>query len=150
MANQSSAKLRKELAYRATPFVFTSIFLLMILPFKELGIIQNMSVGILFASVILFIDGILLVIEGFRNMPDAGSSVAKTGAIFFFVIGAGLLLFGGAIFSGNYDPFVNQSNIEIAVVLSVLLGLTILIQLLAIFPLFFHKRNLAHLAKSGF
>ena len=148
--NQNSAKLYKELAYRATPFVLTSIILLMILPIDELGFIQNANLGILLVSTILFIDGILLIVEGFRNLPDAGSKVAKTGAMFFFAIGAGILLFGITVFTGNYDPFDNKSDIEIITILSVLLGITVFIQFVAIFPLFFHKKNLAHLTKSGF
>lgn len=150
MPNQNSAKLYKELAYRATPFVLTSIILLMIIPIDDLGFIQNANLGILLVSTILFIDGILLIVEGFRNLPDAGSKVAKTGAMFFFAIGAGILLFGITVFTGNYDPFDNKSDIEIITVLSVLLGITVFIQFVAIFPLFFHKKNLAHLAKSGF
>ena len=150
MPNQNSAKLYKELAYRATPFVLTSIILLMILPIDELGFIQNANLGILLVSTILFIDGILLIVEGFRNLPDVGSKIAKTGAMFFFAIGAGILLFGITIFTGTYDPFENKSDIEIITVLSVLLGVTVFIQFVAIFPLFFHKKNLAELVKSGF
>ena len=122
----------------------------MIIPIDDLGFIQNANLGILLVSTILFIDGILLIVEGFRNLPDAGSKVAKTGAMFFFAIGAGILLFGITVFTGNYDPFDNKSDIEIITVLSVLLGITVFIQFVAIFPLFFHKKNLAHLAKSGF
>ena len=142
--------LRKELIYRTIPFVLTTIILLMILPIDELEFIQSMNLGILLASTILLIDGILLIVEGFRNLPDVGSKIAKTGAMFFFAIGAGILLFGITIFTGTYDPFENKSDIEIITVLSVLLGVTVFIQFVAIFPLFFHKKNLAHLAKSGF
>ena len=149
MGNQSSNQLHKELVYRATPFILTSILLLMILPFKELSFIQNMNVGLIVISAILFIDGILLIIEGFRNLPDAGSKVAKTGAMFFFIVGAGVLLFGGSIFT-EYNPFENKTSIEIVTILSVILGITVLVQFTAIFPLFFHKRNLGHLVKSGF
>ena len=149
MTNQSSNQLHKELVYRATPFILTSILLIMILPIKELSSIQNMNVGLIVVSAILFIDGILLIIEGFRNLPDAGSKVAKTGAIFFFIVGAGVLLFGGSIFT-EYNPFENKTSIEIVTILSVILGITVLVQFTAIFPLFFHKRNLGHLVKSGF
>ena len=142
--------LRKELIYRIIPFVLTSIILLMILPIDELEFIQSMNLGILLASTILLIDGILLIVEGVRNLPDSGTKVAKTGAVFFFAIGAGILLFGITVFTGNYDPFDNKSDIEIITVLSVLLGITVFIQFVAIFPLFFHKKNLAHLTKSGF
>jgi len=70
--------------------------------------------------------------------------------MFFFGIGVAILIFGITIFTGNYDPFENKSDIEIITILSVLLGVTVFIQFVAIFPLFFHKRNLGHLAKSGF
>jgi hypothetical protein len=149
MPNQSSNQLHKELVYRATPFILTSILLIMILPIKELSSIQNMNVGLIVISAILFIDGVLLIIEGFRNLPDAGSKVAKTGAIFFFIVGAGVLIFGGSIFT-EYNPFENKTSIEIVTILSVILGITVLVQFTAIFPLFFHKRNLGHLVKSGF
>ena len=149
MTNQSSNQLHKELVYRATPFILTSILLIMILPIKELSSIQNMNVGLIVISAILFIDGVLLIIEGFRNLPDAGSKVAKTGAIFFFIVGAGVLIFGGSIFT-EYNPFENKTSIEIVTILSVILGITVLVQFTAIFPLFFHKRNLGHLVKSGF
>ena len=149
MGNQSSNQLHKELVYRATPFILTSILLIMILPIKELSSIQNMNVGLIVVSAILFIDGVLLIIEGFRNLPDAGSKVAKTGAIFFFIVGAGVLIFGGSIFT-EYNPFENKTSIEIVTILSVILGITVLVQFTAIFPLFFHKRNLGHLVKSGF
>ena len=149
MTNQSSNQLHKELVYRATPFILTSILLIMILPIKELSSIQNMNVGLIVVSAILFIDGVLLIIEGFRNLPDAGSKVAKTGAIFFFIVGAGVLIFGGSIFT-EYNPFENKTSIEIVTILSVILGITVLVQFTAIFPLFFHKRNLGHLVKSGF
>ena len=150
MPNQSSNQLHKELVYRATPFILTSILLIMILPIKELSSIQNMNVGLIVISAILFIDGVLLIIEGFRNLPDAGSKVAKTGAIFFFIVGAGVLLFGGSIFT-EYNPFENKTSIEIVTILSVILGITVLVQFTAIVPFaFFHKRNLAHLAKSWF
>ena len=149
MGNQSSNQLHKELVYRATPFILTSILLIMILPIKELSSIQNMNVGLIVISAILFIDGVLLIIEGFRNLPDAGSKVAKTGAIFFFIVGAGVLIFGGSIFT-EYNPFENKTSIEIVTILSVILGITVLVQFTAIFPLFFHKRNLGHLVKSGF
>ena len=143
--------LSKELIYRTIPFVLTTIILLMILPIDELGFIQNMNLGILLASTILFIDGILLIVEGFRNLPDSGTKVAKTGAMFFFVIGAGILVFGLTIFTGNYDPFENKNSLEIATILSILLGITALIQFVAFAPFaIFHKRNLAHLMKSGF
>ena len=121
--------LRKELIYRTIPFVLTTIILLMILPIDELEFIQSMNLGILL---------------------DVGSKIAKTGAMFFFAIGAGILLFGITIFTGTYDPFENKSDIEIITVLSVLLGVTVFIQFVAIFPLFFHKKNLAELVKSGF
>ena len=143
--------LRKELIYRIIPFVLTSIILLMILPIDELEFIQSMNLGILLASTILLIDGILLIVEGVRNLPDSGTKVAKTGAVFFFAIGAGILVFGIAIFSGEYDPFENKSDVEIITILSVLLGATVLIQFIAFAPFaIFHKRNLAHLMKSGF
>jgi len=151
MPNQTSAMLRKELIYRIIPFVLTSIILLMILPIDELEFIQSMNLGILLASTILLIDGILLIVEGVRNLPDSGTKVAKTGAVFFFAIGAGILVFGIAIFSGEYDPFENKSDVEIITILSVLLGVTVLIQFIAFVPFaIFHKRNLAHLMKSGF
>ena len=150
MGNQSSNQLHKELVYRATPFILTSILLIMILPIKELSSIQNMNVGLIVVSAILFIDGILLIIEGFRNLPDAGSKVAKTGAIFFFIVGAGVLLFGLTLITDTYNPFENKTSIEIVTILSVILGITVLVQFTAIFPLFFHKRNLGHLVKSGF
>ncbi len=143
--------LRKELIYRIIPFVLTSIILLMILPIDELGFIQNMNLGVLLVSTILLIDGILLIVEGVRNLPDVGSKGAKTGAIIFFVIGGGILIFGIGIITGEYDPFENKNDIEIITVLSVLLGVTVLIQFIAFAPFaIFHKRNLAHLIKSGF
>lgn len=135
--------------YRATPFILTSILLIMILPFKELSSIQNMNVGLIVVSTILFIDGILLIIEGFRNLPDAGSRIAKTGAMFFFIVGVGVLIFGISVFT-EYNPFENKTSIEIVTILSIILGITVLVQFTAIFPFIFQKRNLAHLLKSGF
>ena len=135
--------------YRATPFILTSILLIMILPFKELSSIQNMNVGQIVVSTILFIDGILLIIEGFRNLPDAGSRIAKTGAMFFFIVGVGVLIFGISVFT-EYNPFENKTSIEIVTILSIILGITVLVQFTAIFPFIFQKRNLAHLLKSGF
>lgn len=149
MGNQSSNQLHKELVYRATPFILTSILLIMILPFKELSSIQNMNVGLIVVSTILFIDGILLIIEGFRNLPDAGSRIAKTGAMFFFIVGVGVLIFGISVFT-EYNPFENKTSIEIVTILSIILGITVLVQFTAIFPFIFQKRNLAHLLKSGF
>jgi len=150
LVNQSSNRLHKELVYRATPFVLTSILLLMIIPIKEISFIQNMNVGLIVITAILFIDGILLIIEGFRNLPDAGSKIAKTGAMFFFIVGAGVLLFGLTLITDTYNPFENKTSFEIVTILSVILGITVLVQFTAIFPFLFQKKNLAHLLKSGF
>ena len=108
-----------------------------------------MNVGLIVVSTILFIDGILLIIEGFRNLPDAGSRIAKTGAMFFFIVGVGVLIFGISVFT-EYNPFENKTSIEIVTILSIILGITVLVQFTAIFPFIFQKRNLAHLLKSGF
>ena len=147
MPNQLDVLLKKDTFYRAVPLILTTIFFLMVAPIPQLQIFQALSPLLIFTGTVLLIDGIILIFEFFRNLPDAGNHIgAKTGAYMFLVMGVVVLAFGVGSITGFYDPFENvQSNAELTVLLAVVLGLTAVVQYTSVHPfLFTKKRSLAH------
>ena len=152
MPNQTNVLLKKDTFYRAVPLILTTIFFFMVAPIPQLEIFQALSPLLIFTGTILLIDGIVLIFEFFRNLPDAGNHLgAKSGAYMFLVMGMIVLAFGVGSITGFYDPFANvQSNYEITLLLTAVLGLTAMVQYVSVHPfLFTKKKSFAHMARSG-
>lgn len=122
----------------------------MVAPIPQLQVFQALSPLLIFTGTILFIDGIVLIFEFFRNLPDAGNHLgAKSGAYMFLTMGIIVLAFGVGSLTGFYDPFAHATgNIEITLLLAVILGLTAIVQYTSVHPfLFSKKKNLSHMIR---
>ena len=136
---------KKDFLYRSIPLVITALFFFMIAPIPQLAFMRNVEPVMLFAGTILFVDGIILIVEMFRNLPDAGNHMgAKTGAYLFGIMGAIVLIFAVAIITDQYNPFDNMGENAIILTLTAILGITAIVQYASIHPMLFHgKKNLA-------
>ncbi len=147
MVNQSKVLLNQDIMYRAIPLTVTIVLFLMIAPIPALSFMRNIDPVLMLAGLILFIDAVVLLVEFFRNLPDAGShNGAKTGAYMFLVMSIILFIFGGAtMFFDDYNPFANASGDITNLTLTAILGITALVMYTSVHPLLFTKSNtLAH------
>lgn len=149
MVNQLTVIASKDLLYRAVPLVFTLLFFLQIAPFKELYFMRNIEPVQLWSGTLLFIDGFVMIVEFFRNLPDAGNHLgAKSGAYIFLIMGIIAFGFGFASVTGLYDPLASMSEPVSNTTLTILLGLSSVILYASVHPSIFHqKRNLAKLIR---
>lgn len=151
MVNQQSILKKQGIFYRAVPLIITTIFFFMIAPIEQLSFFQALNPLLIFVGTILFIDGIVLFFEMFRNLPDASNHAgAKTGAYLFGIMGIILLVIGTGSITGFYDPFASMGSDAITLLLSAVLGITIIIQYISIHPILFQgKRNLSHAIRTA-
>ena len=149
MVNQISVIASKDLLYRSVPLVFTLLFFMQIAPFKELYFMRNVEPVLLWSGTLLLIDGFVMLVEFFRNLPDTGNHLgAKSGAYIFLVMGLIAFVFGIASLTGLYDPLADMSPSVANTTLTILLGLSTIILYASVHPSIFHqKRNLAHLLR---
>ena len=149
MPNQITILARKDLLFRAVPLLFTVIFFLQIAPIPQLQFMRNVDPIQIWSSTLLLVDGFVLVIEFFRNLPDVGNHLgAKSGAYIFLIMGIIAFLFGIFTLSGIYDPFANTSEAVTNTTLTIMLGLTSVIMYASVHPALFHqKKNLAKLIR---
>ncbi len=150
MVNQNNILLDKSILFRAVPLVFTVLFFVQIAPIPQLQFIHNAEPIVLWSSTLLFIVGLVFIVEFFRNLPDTGNhNGAKTGAYMFLVMGLIAFGFGFADIAGIYDPFSNNND-TLNLLLSLLLGLSSIILYISLHPSIFHrKRTLAQLVRSS-
>jgi len=151
MVNQQSVLKKQGIFYRAVPMIITVVFFFMVAPFEQLSLFQALNPLLVLTGLVLFIDGIVLFFEMFRNLPDANNHAgAKTGAYLFGIMGIILLALGIGSLTGYYDAFDDLNNYEITLLLTVVLGITIIIQYVSIHPiLFMGKRNASHAIRTG-
>ena len=155
MPNQLNIIKKKDIFYRAVPLILTTIFLLLSLGnlgIDELSMLSALNPLLVLVGTILFIDGIVLIFEFFRNLPDAGNHLgAKSGAYMFLGMGIIVIAFGIGSITGFYDPFTgSQNNYEITLLLVAVLGLTAIVQYISVHPfLFTNKRSASHMIRSG-
>ena len=152
MVNQQSVLKKQGIFYRAVPMIITTVFFFLVVPLEQFSGFQALSPLLVLTGLILFIDGIVLFFEMFRNLPDAGNHAgAKTGAYLFGIMGIILLALGIGSLTGYFDPFDNLGNYEVTLLLTVVLGITMIIQYISIHPiLFMGKRNASHAIKTGY
>lgn len=67
----------------------------------------------LFFSSILFFGGLVLIYEGFNNMPKKGSTIGTAGFIFFFIFAFGNIIFSLVTFFELYDPLTDDGDINL-------------------------------------
>ena len=142
MVNQISFIVKKDILFRAVPLIFTVIFFLQIAPFPQLQFMRNVEPIQVWSGTLLLINGFVMVIEYFRNLPDAGNHLgAKSGAYIFLIMGIIAFLFGFATTTGLYDPFANASETVVNTTLTILLGLSAVILYASVHPSLFHQKH---------
>jgi hypothetical protein len=151
MVDQISVLAKKDVLYRSVPLVFTAIFFLMIAPIPQLQFIRNVDPVVIFSGTLLFVDGLILIVEMFRNLPDARNHLgAKTGAYLFGIMGIIVFAFGFVSITGLYDPFIDTDATTTNLTLTAILGITSIVMYSSVHPMIFHgKRNLASLVRSS-
>lgn len=109
---------------KLVPLVFTLILFFYLLPIAQLDTLREADPLVIFTSVILFIAGIVLLIDFGRNWNDAKShNGAKSGSMPFLIMGIALFLFGIAELTGIYNIYTDAGNeTTLNIILVILLG----------------------------
>ena len=136
---------KKFILMKSVLLVFSVLFFLMIAPIPQLEVIRNIDPVLLWSGSLLLFVGLVLLIEFFRNLPDAGNHTgAKTGAYMFLVLGVIALLYGILTFTGTYNAFEFAGTTDIPNFgLTILLGIVSAILYASIHPEIFHHKTLA-------
>lgn len=122
MANKN-AMIAHGLSTKFLPLYFMVIAFLFISDYTR-DSVSGIDPTDFFISSILFFAGLIFVYEGFNNIPKKGGGIGTAGFVFFFVIAALNLIFGGMIFTDIYDPFTDSGDVNFF--LQIVIGINML------------------------
>lgn len=136
---------KKSILYKLVLLVLNLILFFYLLPIAELNTLRMINPLVLLTSTIIFLTGIALLIEFFRNWSDAKEhNGARSGSAPFLIMGIALFLFGIAYFFGGYNIYAGagQEN-ALNVVLVILLGGASVVLYYGAHPEIFHGKTIA-------
>ena len=135
----------KAIMMKLVPLVFTLVLFFILLPVAQLDTLRAVDPIVIFTSIILFIAGIVLLIEFARNWNDAKQhNGAKSGAITFLVTGIAIFLFGLVELFGQYNIYENAGKENaLNIVLVILLGIASIMLYAGAHPEIRHRKTLA-------
>lgn len=141
----------KAIMLKLVPLVFTLILFFYMIPIAQLDTLREKDPLVVFTSTILFVAGIAIMIDFYRQWSDAKAhNGARGGAITYLVIGITLLVFGGANFTEIYDVFdLAGQDTALNIILTILLGATSVTLYVHVHPEIRRRKTLAHTVRTS-
>ena len=136
---------------KLVPLVFTTILFFILFPVEQVDVLRDTDPLAIFTAVILFVAGIVLLIDFARNWADAKNhNGAKSGAIVFLIMGIALMLYGGAELFGFYNIYTDAGNeTALNIILVILLGGASIMLYAGAHPEIVHRKTLAKSIRQG-
>lgn len=127
------------------PLVFTLVLFFILLPIAQFDTLRQADPLVIFTSIILFVAGIVLLIDFVRNLNDAKSHHgAISGSIPFLVMGIALFLYGFAELFGLYNIYIGAGQeTALNIILVILLGGASAVLYYGAHPEIFHRKTIA-------
>lgn len=124
MANKN-AMIAHGLSTKFLPLYFMVIAFLFISDYTR-DSLSGIDPTDFFISSILFFAGLIFIYEGFNNIPKKGTTIGTAGFVFFFIIAAVNMIFGGLIFLDIYDPLSDTGDINLFLQLIIVVNMLML------------------------
>lgn len=142
MVDQATVIARRSIALKLFGLVLIIIAIANTLQVEALAGFQQISLEIKFYSAVTMFAGLILIIEGLRNLPVAKDHFgAKTGAYIFLVLGVITIIFGTSIMMS----FVDVDNLgQWGFLYDGLLGFAGLMLFIAVLPEIINGKLIAH------